>query len=160
MTKHDDEALKAWWDWNYASLELDDAFKAGYTAALAARDAEIAAERRAKYTYQGQNVGLVSENTALRAQVERLTARRNDLQAWNDEIKVGVELLKSEVATLRAQVERMRDVIEAARQMPRKTPIGGGASTVHMIGVEASVIWRLDDAFRQYDAATAKEPQS
>lgn len=39
-----------------------------------------------------------------------------------------------------------RELVEAAKKMPRATPGPGAGSTVHMIGIEAAVIWELDRA--------------
>lgn len=58
--------------------------------------------------------------------------------------------------TTREAVARAKDaVIAAARQMPRQTPDPGHASTRHKYLLEAGIVWTLDKALRDLDAALA-----
>lgn len=49
----------------------------------------------------------------------------------------------------------LREVADAARQMPRETPAPGSCVTVHQFPIEAGVVWTLDRALNNLDAALA-----
>lgn len=56
----------------------------------------------------------------------------------------------------RGEVQALRKVVEAARQMPRRTPAGGAASTPHPFILFAYQVWGLDTALRDLDLVLGK----
>lgn len=54
--------------------------------------------------------------------------------------------LISERDALKVERDQLRAVVEAAQNMPRWTPKGGGASTKHTYQIEACHTWALDAA--------------
>lgn len=47
------------------------------------------------------------------------------------------------------------EVIQAARNMPRRTPAPGGCSTVHDFKIEAGTVWAMDRALDEFDKDSA-----
>lgn len=60
--------------------------------------------------------------------------------------------LQASVATRDTQIARLRSVVDAARKMPRWTPKGGAASTMHTYQIKACDTWELDNAIQVLDA--------
>lgn len=54
-----------------------------------------------------------------------------------------------------ADTARLREVVEAARNMPRRTPGSGGAETPHQFTIDAGHVWQLDRALKKLDQALA-----
>lgn len=50
-----------------------------------------------------------------------------------------------------AELGRLRAVVDAARKMPRRTPKGGTASTMHTYQIKACDTWGLDNAIKVLD---------
>lgn len=51
-----------------------------------------------------------------------------------------------------AEIAKLRAVANAARLLPRTTPKGGGAYTMHVYQIEAAEVWALDRALKALDA--------
>ena len=83
-------------------------------------------------------------------------ATRPDFAAQAKAVERAVQVFRdwnaAHVAALAAAAETLKalpGVVEAASAMPRTTPAGGGASTVHTYQIEASTVWALDRALRR-----------
>ena len=48
--------------------------------------------------------------------------------------------------------EIVQELIEAAKDMPRKTPAAGGCGTIHDFKIEAAAVWALDDVLTKIEA--------
>ncbi len=55
--------------------------------------------------------------------------------------------------SIRSELDALRQVARAARLMPRKTPEGGAAGTLHAFRIMAADVWCLDSALTDLDAA-------
>lgn len=58
------------------------------------------------------------------------------------------------ILELHTEMERLQAVAVAARKMPRWTPKGGAASTMHTHQIMAADTWALDKALSALDAET------
>jgi hypothetical protein len=72
-----------------------------------------------------------------------------DIALWRREAEAAIAVMRKNDPKL----HKMDEVISAARAMPRRTPAAGGAGTIHKFDIEASTVWALDRALKDYDAA-------
>lgn len=52
--------------------------------------------------------------------------------------------------------EIVQELIEAAKDMPRKTPAAGGCGTIHDFKIEAAAVWALDNVLKKIEALERK----
>lgn len=50
----------------------------------------------------------------------------------------------------------VQELIEAAKDMPRKTPAAGGSGTIHDFKIDAGAIWALDKVLTKIEALERK----
>lgn len=53
--------------------------------------------------------------------------------------------------------EIVQELIEAAKDMPRKTPAAGGCGTIHDFKIDAATVWALDRVLRKIEALQKKK---